>query len=298
MRAVVFGGSGFVGSHVADQLSEAGHEVLLYDRRPSPFLRADQEMAEGDILDLGNVREAVRGREIVCNFAGIADLDDARTKALETVRQNILGTVNLLEASRQEKVARYVHASSIYVYSDRGGFYRCSKQSAELYVEEYQKHYGLDFTILRFGTLYGERADKRNSIYRYLYQALTEKRVDCVGSGEELREYISVQDAARLCLEALGDEFRNQHVIISGPYPMRFRQLLEMIREMLGGSIQLNFNDNSNAGHYKITPYRFEPKTGYKLTSRKYLDMGQGLLSCLRQIHAEIGSQEATESHR
>ncbi|MEE9276765.1 MAG: NAD(P)-dependent oxidoreductase [bacterium] len=283
---VVVGGSGFVGSHLADALLDAGHEVRVFDRAPSPHLRPGQEMFLGDIQDPESVREGVLGRDVVCNFAGIADLDDARTKAVETLRQNVLGTVNLLEASREAGVKRFMHASTIYVYSNRGGFYRCSKQAAELYVEEYQKHYGLDFTVVRFGTLYGSRADGRNSIHRYLQQALSEKRILCAGTGEELREYVSVQDAARLCVDALSEEFRNEHVIITGPYPMRFRELLEMIREILGGDIELVFTGEESSAHYRFTPYTFEPKIGHKLTTNKFLDMGQGLLECLREIHA------------
>ena len=286
MKVAVFGGSGFVGSHLADAFSEAGHDVRIFDVKPSPYLRKDQEMVIGDLLDLDKVLDTVRGFDVVCNFAGIADLDDARTRPTDTVHQNVLGTVHVLEAARLAEVRRYMHASTVYVYSDRGGFYRCSKQAAELYVEEYQKHYGLDFTILRFGSLFGTRSDERNSIWKYLNQAIKQKRISCSGTGEEVREYINVRDAARLCVDALSDEFRNEHVIITGANPMRFRQLLEMINEILGGGIELEFSESEDGGHYRFIPYTFEPKIGYKLTSNKYLDMGQGLLECLREIHA------------
>jgi len=242
-------------------------------------------MMIGSILEAVDVAEAVSGSDVVFNFAGISNLDDALTKPAETVSQNILGTVNILEACRSASVDRYMHASSVYVYSNRGGFYRCSKQAAELYVEEYQRCSGLDFTILRFGTLYGQRANSKNSIYRYLFQALTERKIQCSGSGEELREYISVRDAARLCVHALDDEFQNEHVTVTGPYPLQFRRLMEMIRDILGGDIEFFFDGGDNQGHYRITPYTFEPKIGHKLTTNKFVDMGQGLLECLREIH-------------
>jgi len=289
LKVIVFGGSGFVGSHLADTLSDEGHQVSIFDLVPSPYIRSSQEMVVGDLQDYEQVRDAVMGCSVVCNFAGAADLDDARTKAAETVRKNILGTVNILEACRESDVKRYMHASSIYVYSKRGGFYRCSKQAAELYVEEFQKHYGLDFTILRFGTLYGPRADSRNSVYRYLHQALTERRIQCVGSGEQIREYINVKDAVRLCVQSLNSEFRNQHLIITGIYPIRFRQMLEMIKEIIGGDIEIEFDHQNQDGHYEITPYTFEPQSGYKLTTNINLDMGQGLLECLREMHKQSG---------
>ena len=71
---------------------------------------------------------------------------------METVRNNILGTVNILELSKKYKVKRIIYASSIYSISVQGGFYRCSKKAAEDYIEEYYKRYGLNFTILRYGS--------------------------------------------------------------------------------------------------------------------------------------------------
>lgn len=288
MKVLVTGASGFVGSHVADALSDAGHVVTLYDLRPSPYVRSVQRMIVGDILDEECVAEALEGHEAVFHFAGMADLDDATSRASQSARLNILGTVNLLEASRACGVRRFVHASTIYVYSERGGFYRCSKQAAELYVEEFQRCYGLDFTILRFGTLYGPRADDRNSVHRLLHQGLAAGRISCQGSGDELREYVNVRDAARLSVQVLADEFRNQHVIVTGPYPIRYRELVEMIQEILGGRVELEFLNRESSSHYKLTPVTFAPKIGYKLTTTKYLDMAQGLLECLHEIHASV----------
>ena len=157
LTVTVIGGAGFIGSHVADQLSEAGHKVRLYDRVVSPWKRPNQEMIIGDLLDSANLNKAIAGSSVVYNFAALADLSKALDQPLETVRVNILGNVGILEACRLNGVKRFVYASTVYVYSRQGGFYRCSKQSAEHYVEEYQRAYGLDYTILRYGSLYGPR---------------------------------------------------------------------------------------------------------------------------------------------
>ena len=79
---------------------------------------------------------------------------------------------------RQTDFNRYIYASTVYVYSRDGGFYRCSKQAAEHYVEEYQRSYGLDYTILRYGSLYGPRSDHRNGLYRIVKNALELGRND------------------------------------------------------------------------------------------------------------------------
>jgi len=287
MNIIVFGGSGFIGSQVADTLTERGHKVKIYDLKTSPYLMPGQEMILGDIMNEKQVIEATRGCDCVYHFAGISNLDDAETKSLKTIEQNIKGTGILLEAARLAKIKRFIFASSIYVYSDKGGFYRSSKQSAELYIEEYQRRYGLDYTILRYGTVYGPRADERNGVYKYLKEAVTKGSIGCAANGEEQREYIYVKDAARLSVDILSDKHRNQHIIITGHHPMKFKDFLYMVKEILGNKIEITFNVPSrDSTHYNLTPYSFIPKIGYKLTTNCYLDMGQGLLECLNEIHS------------
>lgn len=291
MKVVVFGGSGFLGSHLADVLSNAGYKVVIFDIKPSSYLKPGQEMILGDILDLDKVEKVVEGCDYVYNFAGITDLDDAVTRSLDTIHQNIEGNVNILEAAKKAKVKRFIYASTIYVYSDKGGFYRCSKQAAETYIEEFERKYGLDFTILRYGTLYGTRADLRNSVYRYVYQALKDGCIRCKGQGETLREYINVRDAARLSVEILSEKYKNQYVIITGHHPITFRQLLETIKEMCSNKIEIELSAIQNHDHYNLTPYSFTPKIGYKLTSNYYTDIGQGLLEVLSEVHARLNSK-------
>jgi UDP-glucose 4-epimerase len=285
----VFGGSGFVGSHVADALSEAGHEVIIFDLNPSPYLRADQKMVVGNILEAEAVREAVKDCDYIYNFAGIADLDDASTKPVDTVLLNIFGNTILLDAAVDVNCKRFVYASTIYVYSEKGGFYRCSKQATELYIEEYKRHYNLDYTILRYGSLYGPRANRRNSIYRYLYEALTENRISVKSSGQELREYIHVRDAARLSIEILDSEYANTHVTVTGHQAIRFKDLLGTIKEIMNNEIMLEFTEVvENGVHYSLTPYSYCPKVGYKLSATKYIDLGQGLLECLAEVDSTL----------
>lgn len=195
MKAIVLGGSGFVGSHVADALTLAGHETTVFDNRPSPYLNPSQRFIQGDILDAGALAEAIRGHDVVYNFAGFADLDQTSVEPAATAKLNVVGCVHALEASRRCGVTRFVYASTIYVYSESGGFYRASKQAAEIYVEEYGRRYDLGFTILRYGTLYGRRAHEGNSVYRFLRQALLDRRITLDGTGEEVREYVHVEDA-------------------------------------------------------------------------------------------------------
>lgn len=295
MNVLVFGGSGFLGSHVADALSEAGNSVRIYDLMSSRYIKPTQEMIIGDILDTALVAEAMAGMDVVYNFAGIADIDEASCKPIETVKYNILGNTILLEAAMRAAVKRFVYASTVYVYSDSGSFYKCSKSACENYIETYQKQYGLDYTILRYGTLYGARTDEKNSVYRFIKQAMTENKITYFGNGEEIREYVHVFDAAQNSVEILSDVFKNEHITITGHYPMKVNELFTMIKEMLKKDVSIEYikpKSDDPVDHYSITPYTFIPKVGKKYSKTYYTDMGQGLLMCMQEIFDKVHKQK------
>ena len=285
MNILVLGGSGFLGSHVADQLTFAEHNVRIFDRIPSPWLLPKQKMIMGDLLDQTALEEAIEGCEAVYNFAAISDLDEAFDKPLETARINVLGNVQILEACRKAGVKRYVYASTVYVYSREGGFYRCSKQAAEQYVEEYQSRYGLDYTILRYGSLYGTRTDKRNGVWRIIERALKTGQVNYEGNSESMREYIHVEDAARASVHILDAEYSNQHIVLTGFQQMRVLDLLKMIAEILNLPEQaVKFIPTDKLSHYVRSPYAYQPKLGRKYTPPLHIDLGQGMLQMIEEI--------------
>ena len=287
-KAIVFGGSGFLGSHVADALTESGYDVSIFDIKVSPYLKPSQKMVKGDIMDEKTVQKAVSGCDYVYNFAGIADIDEASQRPLDSVKYNILGNSIVLDAARKAKVKRFVFASSIYVYSKAGAFYRSTKQACELLIENYNEVFGLPYTILRYGSLYGSRADERNYIHQIIRQALTKGKIVREGDGEEIREYINVYDAAKGSVEILSNEFANQCVIIAGDQRMKVKDLLVMIKEMLDNKIKVEFVPSKVNNHYEITPYTFAPRVAKRIVSRSYLDLGQGILNCIQDIYKEI----------
>lgn len=244
-------------------------------------------MVVGDILDSAALDLAIAGCDAVYNFAALSDLEQALDQPIETVRVNILGNVQVLEACRRHRVARYVYASTVYVYSRDGGFYRCSKQAAEQYVEEYHRAYGLDYTILRFGSLYGPRSNEGNGLWRIVKRALETGKVSYEGSAESMREYIHVEDAARASVTALGEPFRNQHVVLTGQEPMRVMDLLKMLAEILNLPQAVEFVASERAGHYVRTPYAYHPRLGRKYVPPMHVDLGQGLLQLIEEIRQE-----------
>lgn len=288
MKITVFGGSGFLGSHVCDKLTNAGHDVTIFDIHPSPWLRHNQKMVTGDILDIDSVQTVVAGADTVYNFAGIADIGEAGVKPVETAKYNFLGNVHVLESCRREDVKRFIFASSLYVYSKEGGFYRCSKQASELYIENYREVYGLEYTILRYGSLYGPRADNRNAIYRFVREALETGKISYYGLPTALREYIHVEDAADCSVDVLAPEYANENIVLSGSQPMHVGELLKMIAEMLDKDITFDFQGDGKSGHYELTPYSFSPKVGRKMIPHLSIDLGQGILRTIEDVHRDL----------
>ena len=96
-RVVVTGGSGFLGSHVADELSKRGHDVTIFDKKKSKWIRSDQKMYLGNILNPKDFESVIKYADVVFHFAALADLSHALKEPINTVRVNILGTVLALE---------------------------------------------------------------------------------------------------------------------------------------------------------------------------------------------------------
>jgi UDP-glucose 4-epimerase len=201
-----------------------------------------------------------------------------------------MGNLNILEACKQNgNIKRFVYASSAYALSTEGSFYGLSKQSSEKLTEEYYKRYGLNYTVIRYGSLYGERASHNNYIYNLLYNAIHNGELSYKGDGEDLREYIHAADAAKLSVDIIEDiQYENEHIILTGIEKLKRIELLTMINEIMGNKLEIRKISDENMGHYKITPYTFHPTTAKKLVANPYIDLGQGLLECIQEIDKVI----------
>lgn len=282
-----------MGRYTAEALTEAGYKVRLFDQEPSPHLSADQEIVIGDITDLEAVKDAVKGCDYIYHLAGIADIEEARTKPLDVAHINIIGTTNALEAAREHGIKRFVFASTVYVYSDRGSFYRVSKQACENMIETYADVFDVPYTILRYGSLYGRNAGPTNGIFKLIKTGIEKGEIVYNGDENAMREYIHISDAARLSVDILDDQYKNAHMILTGNERMKIIDIMRMISEMLPNKPEVKFGNEKMAGHYVMTPYVYSPKLGKKLVSNNHVELGQGILDCIAEISG--GQEEAAE---
>tara|TARA_B100000700_G_C14965432_1_gene818606 strand:- start:346 stop:1209 length:864 start_codon:yes stop_codon:yes gene_type:complete len=284
MKILVTGGSGFLGSHVADELSNRGHKVVVFDIKKSKWIRADQKMCVGSILNFKSLEKAIKGSDIIFHFAALADLDEAAHKPIQTVRKNIMGTVSILELAKKYGVKRFIYASSIYSLSVQGGFYRCSKKAAEDYIEEYYKNYGLNFTIIRYGSLYGTRTNKSNGVYKIVNDAIKNKQLQYVGSKKVIRKYINVLDASKASANTILPKYANKYVNITGERSYKVTYLLNTVSKFLKLPNRVKYLNASVTGHYIKSPKLFKLRTGINYRLSKYIKLKKGIYSLIKDI--------------
>jgi len=289
-KVIVFGGSGFLGSYLIEELASRGYHVVSADLNPSPYVE-NSLFKQCDIMDKDALEKIVSGADIVYNLAGMANLDDAIENPTKAMELNVLGNMNILEACKKAQIKRFIYASSAYAMSDKGSFYGISKLTSEKIIEEYFKKFGLNFTIIRYGSVYGERDYENNYIYNLIKNAMTTGKIDHRGDGEEIREYIHAADVAKLACDVIkSDDYVNEHLILTGVERMHRKELFDMINEILESNIQINLNNDGYHNHYKTTPYSFHPSRSKKLVANPYIDLGQGILECMKDIEKNRNS--------
>lgn len=284
-KVLVTGSSGFLGSHTADELTKRGYEVILFDKIASPYKSDNQKEIIGDLQNLEFLTELLSDDiDYVYHFAGIADIGVCAENPIPVIYNNILSTVNLLEASRLNNIKRFFFASTAYVFSSHGSFYRSSKRACESFIQDYFTRYGLDYTIFRYGSLYGSRTNMRNGVYRLIKNLLEAKEEYVhIGSSDEYREFINVVDASKLAVDVLEKEYDHKIFMITGMERYKISELIQMIQEMIGKYVPVKYT-NTLEGHYKITPYNYVVEESVKLICNPFCDMGQGVLELIRDI--------------
>lgn len=290
-EVIVFGGSGFLGSYVADELTRRGFDVVIADLHESKYIQGKQKFKKVDVFNIEEISKIIKTASVVYNFSAVAELEEAIENPIRTFQVNVLGNLNILEACKKaDSIERFVYASSAYALSNEGSFYGISKQSSEKLTQEYFKKYGLKYTVIRYGSLYGERASHNNYIYNLLRDAIQSgELLYKKGNDEDLREYIHAADAAKLSVDVVEDkQYENEHIILTGTERLKRIELLTMINEIMQNKLKIKQVAGESIGHYKITPYSYDSPVAKKLVANPFIDLGQGLLECIKEINKDL----------
>lgn len=226
-KILVAGGAGFIGSHIVEALLETGAEVTVFDNLASGRMsnlencRRDKNFrfVKGDIRDIEQVRAAVKNVDAVFNDAAVVSVRLSIENPVLVNEVNVNGALNLLKASVDSGVRRFVQASSASVYGDTETLpiiedtllnpispYAVSELAAESYARAFHKAYGLETVCLRYFNVYGPRqsySPYTGAITIFMNQLLGNERITIFGDGEQTRDFVYVKDVANANVLAL-----------------------------------------------------------------------------------------------
>ena len=286
-KALVIGGSGYIGSYVCHELSLRGYDVVIADIVKNENL-SKFHFIQCDISLKKEIKSLFENQfEFVFHLAGYASLKDAVKHPVKTIELNILSTTLILEQCVSTNIKHFIYASSAYATSSKGSFYGISKLASEKIIEEYNSKYNLNYTILRYGSVYSEVNFYNNYLFKLVEKALQDKEIVHDSDGEEIREYIHCSDVSKLTVDVIeNNDFLNSCFILTGIEQFKRKEIFEMIKEISGEHIEIQLqNDNEQNNNYRLTPYSFQPSRAKKLISNPQIDLGQGILEIIKAVN-------------
>jgi nucleoside-diphosphate-sugar epimerase len=250
MRLLVTGGTGFIGSHLAEEGRRRGADVVVLGLTDRPeeqgnadlLRRSGVEIISGSITDAELCRRAARGATHIFHLAVAMREGGKSDEFFESI--NLDGTRHLLEAASQQRVERFVYCSTIGIYGHRapgitredsplspGNIYERTKVSAELLVRDFAERCGVPSVILRPADVYGPR-DQR---LLKMFKGVSRGRFPLFGSGKGRRHMVYVEDVVSAFFKACErDAALNEGLIVAGPTACTLRELLDEVARATG----------------------------------------------------------------
>jgi UDP-glucose 4-epimerase len=303
MKVLVTGGAGFIGSHVVDALTDAGHSVRIFDVTSSQW--HDPAVVDtfiGDLTDVEALKTAAQGCGAIAHLGAIADVNHVAADPAYAERVNSGGTANVLEAAKAAGVGRVVYASTIWVYDGSNAEtvdedsllglprhpYTAQKIASEMYCTSYAELYGVDYTILRFGIPYGPRARPAAVIPQFFKNALAGRPLTIAGGGKQSRRFTYVGDIARGVAAALAPEARNRVYNLSSDETVTILELATAVSEIVGDTDILH--TEGRAGDFRgveISNARIARELGWRAST----SLDEGLSLYYEWLNAEASAE-------
>ena len=263
--ALVTGGAGFIGGHLAEALVGQGWQVRVLDDLSSgreenlAAIQADVELVHGSICDPDTLADAVKGIEVVFHQAAVPSVPRSVAEPVRTNAVNLAGTLNVLEAARQGDVRRVVYAASSSAYGDTVELpkvetmpanplspYALQKYAGEVYCRLYHGLYGLETVALRYFNVYGPRQDPKSTyaavIPRFVTACLRNEPPTVHGDGGQTRDFTMVDDAVQANLRAADAPTAAGHVCnVAAGRRTSLNELLDHIRELTGSGVEADY---------------------------------------------------------
>ena len=266
MNVLVTGGAGFIGSHLVRQLLAAKHEVTVFDNVSTgtwqhlPQGKDTCTCWELDIRDK-EAREKIEQAkfDIIVHLAAQTMVDVSVKDPEFDASENIMGTVNILEAARHSGVKRIIFASTAASYGDVTedklpireeetlapmSFYGLSKVTVEKYLKLYHDLYGLDYVALRFANVYGERQGDTGEggvISIFAKRIAKDQGITVFGDGRQTRDFIYAGDIAAGIIAAMTTDKANAVYNLSNQTETSLLELIELMAKASGKTVEPAF---------------------------------------------------------
>ena len=257
MKHVVTGGCGFIGSHLVDHLVDIGHEVVVVDdlsTNESRSVNPEATLIEGSVTDLELLKSATEGTDCVFHTAAWARVPRSIDDPVGTHAVNVNGTLNVLQASRENGVGRVVYSSSSSVYGDQNTHvmqedmepnpkspYALHKYIGEQYGSMFARLFGMSVVSLRYFNVYGPGQTATGAyvlvIPRFLKLRDDGRPLTIYGDGEQTRSYTHVSDVVRANVLAASEELPSGENVVLNIGPNEETSVNE-IAEMVGGEVE------------------------------------------------------------
>ena len=254
MKALVTGGSGFIGSNVTRMLLEKGIEVHVYDNLSSGYFEnikdLDVEFVQKDILDTEAVNEACKGVDVVFHLAASVGRQRSIDNPQLDSQINLIGTVNVLEGMRLNGVKRIVYSSSAAMFGElltpeideshpqnADSPYGVSKLAAEKMILAYTGIYDIQAICLRYFNIYGvnQRYDLYgNVIPIFAHKLFAGEPLTIYGDGTQTRDFVNVRDIARANLMAGLSDIPTNYFNMGSGSSITINRLAEMMQDISG----------------------------------------------------------------
>jgi UDP-glucose 4-epimerase len=281
-RVLVTGGLGFIGSHIVESLLQRGaaHVRILDNHRSGTeenvaHIRDQVELIPGDILNLSDLRRALTGVDWVSHMAAQLEITRAIDDPVEDLTTNTVGTLNLFRVCAELGVGRIIQASSAGVYgqavaipqredehpTEPNWAYGVSKLANEKYAAIMRLVHGLEITSLRFGIVYGPREWYGRVLTIFLKRALDEQSLVVFGDGEQLRDFVFVQDVVdmhNLCAES--DDAKHEIFNVSSEIGVSINDLADLVVEVTGRRSEIVHEDVPEGGTSTLIERRRLPQ--------------------------------------
>jgi UDP-glucose 4-epimerase len=252
MKVLVTGGAGFLGSHVAEEFVDHGHDVSILDRvEPARELLDRVSYVSADLLDLNLLTTAFRGMDAICHLAGVGDVYLAAAEPYTAAAYNAVGSANVAEAARRNAVGRLVYASTWEVYGSTATQpvdenhacrpdhpYNISKYAGELLVLSYDRLHNVPTVALRLGTAYGLRMRPNSVFSLFINRARSGEPIVINGSGEQSRQFTHARDIAAGFRLAAEGSVRGRAINLTATENVSIRQLAEFVAERYATEIR------------------------------------------------------------